>query len=110
MNEHAVSASKDQDRIIELESRIAKLEQVKTPKPVSIQGGWQSLDNWSKVKKGMSFDQVTQILGEPTKTDMYGTDSGHWYYEGRLKEAGATVSGKIFFYNRRVMSVEPPVF
>jgi hypothetical protein len=58
----------------------------------------------------MSFDQVSQILGKPTRTDMIHADVGTWYYEGYLDAARAAVSGNIFFAHSRVSAVNPPVW
>ena len=47
--------------------------QVTTAKPTrntDVRGdGWRTIGNWDRVKKGISFAQVTQVLGKPTKID-----------------------------------------
>jgi hypothetical protein len=117
-------------RIAKLEERVQKLEQLllskasefsnqdnilkhmpnTSEKHLQIAEDWRSIKNWTRVKDGMTFDQVIQILGNPTKKDMLDSDWGKWYYEGYLAEAGTTVSGYIQFMNRKVSGVYPPVY
>lgn len=111
-----------QARVDSLEARVEKLEGLLSQRPVGslsvmpetkpapAHSDWRSLNNWGRVKLGMSFDQVTLILGRPTRSDMTGPDTGSWYYEGYVGSAGTNVSGNLFFVNRQVLSVRPPVW
>ncbi len=108
----ALAAINEQDRmtqmgmhIVTLEERVQKVVQQQPPL-----SDWRVRKNWLRIKIGMSFAQVEQIFGPPTKTSMGSEDIGNWYYEGYSKEAGTTVSGNIFFLNRQVASVSPPVY
>lgn len=106
-----VGAINEQDRMAELGTHIAKLEE-RVQKVVQrpTVSDWRVKESWLRIKMGMSFEQVIQILGRPTKTDMTSPDQGIWYYEGYSMEAGSTVSGNIFFANRQVLTVSPPVY
>lgn len=109
-------------RIRELETRIEKLEQVKVTSSTNdsqesqkqvqtiIEGDFRILTNWNKIKEGMSYDQVKRILGTPTKTKLNTETSMYWYYEGYVKEAGATVLGNIYFIDGRVQIINEPVY
>ncbi|MBN1446124.1 MAG: outer membrane protein assembly factor BamE [Candidatus Omnitrophica bacterium] len=39
------------------------------------------MDTWKKVKKGMSYDEVLNLLGNPERMEMLG-NSDVWYYFG----------------------------
>jgi len=109
-------------RISRLEERVQKLEQLlldkttgysnkeKIVNPMQTIGKWQILSNWSRVKNGMTFDQVIRILGNPTKKDITNEDFGTWFYEGYIDEARSTVSGNVKFLDRKVYQVNPPVY
>ncbi len=80
----------DSDRINQLEKdvqelklRLSKIEAPQgTPasqtKGVPSSDGWKSLANWRYLKKGMSYDDVRAILGQPNRI-MGGTIT-FWYF------------------------------
>lgn len=108
------SSSSERDRILALEARVLKLEQrllaiesaiqrpsqaveTRTPphEPAAREGDWRVLENWSRVRTGMSPDQVKKILGAPTSTKYLSERMGTWFYEGFLEEANAKVTGSV---------------
>ena len=68
-----------EDTIRVLESRVASLEdqlrEKHAPAPVA-----SDKVNWRKLRKGMSEGDVEQLLGSPSKVDVYGSYS-IWYYD-----------------------------
>ncbi|HCV01582.1 MAG TPA: hypothetical protein DG048_02960 [Pseudoalteromonas sp.] len=65
--------------VVNLEKRVAELEQQIKSKPTNI-----TIEKaaWRKLKRGMSFSQVRAILGEPKKIVAgYAT---YWYYSSQL--------------------------
>lgn len=66
-------ASQLQQKIIELEDRIKKLEVLlkqcdeNHKKQTKDRYGWQNKKNWRKLKVGMKETEVKTILGEPVK-------------------------------------------
>ena len=68
-------------------------------------------ENWSKIKFGMSQDQVIDILGLPTSRNLIGGYQGTFYYEGHTSEAGVPVTGNISFdSNGQVLVISPPIW
>lgn len=70
----------------ELKLRVLKLESPqadasKQPKPVATSEGWKLLANWRSLKKGMSYDEVRAILGEPAR--IRGGNIAIWFYANR---------------------------
>lgn len=110
----ALVSRSDQQRVFSARSRHYPKPSERTPTPsepkATTVSDWRVKGNWSRIKTGMSFDQVIQILGRPTKTNMISPDLGTWYYEGYSTEVGAIVSGNIFFTDRQVLVVNPPIF
>jgi hypothetical protein len=115
--ESPIAQAHDSARIDGLEQRIKALEEllgsagddVNSIITATSKGNWTKASAWKKLKTGMSFDQVERILGKPTKNDLDSSgNTGKWYYEGAVN--GVTVSGYLFFSDRRLMSVWEPVF
>jgi len=78
---------------LELEQRVRDLEAVSKGSPVKAQsvpttGNWRDIANWRRLKRGMSMDQVRELLGEPDRVDGGGVAYWHW---GKGAEA-ATVT------------------
>jgi len=70
----------------ELKSRISVLEAMlsgnsKTNEVVIAGEGWKSLARWRKLKTGMSYESVIEILGSAHRID--GGSFATWYYENR---------------------------
>ena len=115
-----IRISQLEDRISDLEERVNKLEQMllysqdSTDRSSNIinttvvQTGWENYENWMKIKVGMSFEQVKDILGSPTSTDMTDERMGTWFYEGYVNDAKAKVSGYVYFSSGKVQSVLSP--
>ena len=70
------SMASDSDRITQLEKEVqelkTRLSSLESPldkaviqKPTLTSEGWRKLANWRSLKKGMSFEEVREILGEP---------------------------------------------
>jgi len=66
-------------------------------KPHTSIDGWKNLTNWRSLKKGMSYDNVRQILGEPGR--IQGGSFTFWIYPDR---------GSVTFYNDRLDSWTEP--
>ncbi|MCK4340476.1 MAG: outer membrane protein assembly factor BamE [Phycisphaerae bacterium] len=62
----------------------------------SLKGDWRDKENWRKLKRGMSKDDVRRLLGEPQKITEV-TDQSWWYYGwpggGRVEFAPSGVIG-----------------
>ena len=68
----------------EVKSRISALETKlsgisKAEEAVIAGEGWKSLANWRKLKTGMSYESVTEILGSSLRVD--GGTMASWHYE-----------------------------
>ena len=86
----------------ELKLRLLKLESpetsaIKQQKPMASSEGWKSLANWRSLKKGMSYDEVRGILGEPSR--IQGGTFAHWFYTNR---------SNVTFYEDRLDSWTEP--
>ncbi len=66
-------------------------------KPHTSIDGWKNLTNWRSLKKGMSYDNVRQILGEPGR--IQGGSFTFWIYPDR---------SSVTFYNDRLDSWTEP--
>jgi hypothetical protein len=90
----ALSAfASDSDRINQLEKDVQELKlrlsRLEVPQGTSTSqtkvgpssDGWKSLANWRSLKKGMSYDEVRAILGEPNRIE--GGTFTHWYFPSR---------------------------
>ena len=76
-----------EQKIIQLEKRIVRLEglvlefQKNQEKPiVNSPIKWKDKANWRLLKKGMSKDEVRQIIGEPPKIAANAYYGDIWYY------------------------------
>jgi uncharacterized membrane protein YhiD involved in acid resistance len=66
-------------------------------KPHTSLDGWKTLANWRTLKKGMSYDNVRQILGEPAR--IQGGDVTFWFYP----------KGGVIFRNEKLDSWSEPM-
>ncbi|MBP3194010.1 outer membrane protein assembly factor BamE domain-containing protein [Natronogracilivirga saccharolytica] len=67
-----------QQRIIELETIVQG--QQESGQPVAAKGNWQELRNWRQLQRGMTMQQVEELLGEPEKVNAGGTLT-FWYWD-----------------------------
>ena len=76
----------------------------------SIRYPWMDTEIWSQVKKGMSEEEVGDILGEPTLDDpsLYKRIDKVHTYRGRRPMTGELVLGKVKYYRSKVVSIETP--
>jgi hypothetical protein len=99
----SITLAQDTDRIAQLEREISELKnrvtRLESPtvgsksntRTVPSGDGWKSIANWRSLKKGMSFDDVRAILGEPGR--IQGGTLTYWTYPDR---------GSVTFYNDRL--------
>jgi hypothetical protein len=67
---------------------------------------WHSLENWERVTKGMTQEEVVKVLGEPTtvqSVDNYKT----LFYSGVTRD-GRTLNGLVNMRDERVVAVKNP--
>ena len=67
---------------------------------------WHSLENWDRVSKGMTQEEVVKVLGEPTtvqSVDNYKT----LFYSGVTRD-GRTLNGLVNMRDERVVAVKNP--
>src|SRR5262245_16090995 len=67
---------------------------------------WHALENWERVTKGMTQEEVTKVLGEPTTVqavDNYKT----LFYSGITRD-GRTLNGLVNLRDERVVAVKKP--
>jgi hypothetical protein len=67
---------------------------------------WHSLENWERVAKGMTQEEVVKVLGEPTavqSVDNYKT----LFYSGVTRD-GRTLNGLVNMRDERVVAVKNP--
>jgi hypothetical protein len=88
------SFASDSDRIAQLEKEVLELKlrltNLETPQKKSginqrmaaSNDGWKSLANWRSLKKGMSYDDVRGVLGEPATIRASGVLT-FWGYANR---------------------------
>ncbi len=103
------SIASDSDRIAQLEKEVQELKNrlttlespVNKPsvnkKSTTSTDGWKSLANWRSLKKGMSYEDVRTILGEPGR--IQGGSFTFWIYSDR---------GNVIFYNDKLDSWTEP--
>ena len=83
------------------------VERVDKPVPVGRQP-WHSADAWTRIIKGMTTEQVTAILGEPTSVESI-PGLKTLFYRGATT-AGVHLSGLVNFRDERVVAVNVPKF
>ena len=88
------SFASDSDRIVQLEKEVLELKlrltNLEAPQKKSVinqrmaasNDGWKSLANWRSLKKGMSYDDVRGVLGEPATIRASGVLT-FWGYANR---------------------------
>lgn len=91
-----------ESEVQDLRSRIEKIEgakaQLTSPSPkIKNKEGWKELSNWRSLKKGMSYDDVRGLLGEPDR--IQGGSFTFWHYKG---------ASNVIFYMDQVDSWTEP--
>jgi|SRR5690625_942453 len=66
-----------QQRIAELETKVQGRQD--SGLPVVAKGNWREKSNWRRLRKGMTMEQVVELLGEPEKVDA-GSIITFWYW------------------------------
>jgi hypothetical protein len=67
---------------------------------------WHSPAAWDRIQKGMTVDEVSAILGEPTAVESVDSYKS-LFYRGSTP-AGVTVSGHVNFRDELVVAVSKP--
>ncbi len=103
------SFANDSERISQLENavnelrmRVKQLENSQSNssnqhKQVVVNEGAKSLANWRRLNKGMSYNDVRGILGEPSRIDTGGFT--YWHYAN---------NGRVVFYNDKLDGWKEP--
>jgi hypothetical protein len=83
---------------IDLERRVRELEAISKSEPARVQSvsspaKWRNVQNWRRLRRGMTMDEVRALVGEPDKVDAMGglRTTWHWgsyggaiaYFDGR---------------------------
>ena len=76
--------------------------------PSAARQPWHGAAAWDRVAVGMSAEEVTQILGEPTSAESIGALKT-LFYRGAVP-GGPTVSGHVNFKDGGVVAVSKPAF
>lgn len=69
---------------------------------------WHSPESWARITKGMTEEQVTQILGPPGSLESFGRYKT-LFYRGSVSGSG-TLSGHVNMLDDRVLAVGTPAF
>jgi hypothetical protein len=69
---------------------------------------WHSQESWTGVSRGMSEEQVTDVLGQPTSVEAFGRYKT-LFYRGTVPGSGS-ISGHVNLLDDRVLAVSPPAF
>ena len=83
------------------------VERVEKPAPVGRQP-WHSAEAWNRIVKGMTAEQVTAILGEPTSVESI-PGLKTLFYRGATT-TGVDLNGLVNFRDERVVAVNVPKF
>jgi outer membrane protein assembly factor BamE (lipoprotein component of BamABCDE complex) len=71
---------------LDLESRVRALEAVTKSelpqdRPVQTSARWRDVQNWRRLRRGMSMDEVRALLGEPERVDSFGGAGTVWHWQ-----------------------------
>ncbi len=69
---------------------------------------WHSPESWARIAKGMTEEQVAEILGPPVSIESFGRYKT-LFYRGPVSGSG-TVSGHVNMLDDRVLAVGTPAF
>jgi len=82
-----------------------------SPARSAINLGWMKRENWTKLREGMSSEQIIDILGQPTRRKPLGTIE-KLFWEGEVPGSGR-ITGNVFLQDNQLQSkysVSPPAF
>lgn len=85
---------KQNDRISRLEKLLASPGNAVGSSQAPGSLAWQDMNNWNRVKPGMSRSQVESILGKPTRVEVNSIDYATLFYQGE-KAGSGYVSGNV---------------
>lgn len=91
-------------RVVELERRLQSVEPAPTVQsnaPRAASGDWKQIDNWRRLRKGMTMEDVSNLLGRPDRVDA--SVLTHWSYGEIADDARVT-----FDPQQRVMGWSEP--
>jgi hypothetical protein len=82
-----------ESKVSELEAKMRQLESMNKPSPElpqaqlkSYKEGWKDIQNWRYgLKKGMTKEEVRDLLGEPSKVDVYSFYENWYYPKGKVE-------------------------
>ena len=88
-----------QQRVADLEKRVAVLEQML--EELNAKGNWKDPILWQRIKKGMTTDDIRKLLGKPTRAEeqIFTT----WYYHPTSK-----LHSFVWFDEGKVLGWEAP--
>ena len=71
---------------------------------------WMDTEKWSKIKKGMSPEEVVAVLDKPTLNEpsMHKRVDIVYTYEGRRVATAKKVTGIVRFYKGKAIEIEVP--
>lgn len=71
---------------------------------------WMDLSKWKALEKGMSLEEVVNILGEPTLEDpsLHKRIDTVYTYRGRRPATGEKLIGKVKFYKGELAEISAP--
>ncbi|KAF3978736.1 MAG: outer membrane protein assembly factor BamE [Methylococcales symbiont of Iophon sp. n. MRB-2018] len=70
---------------------------------------WHKIQNWGKIKWGMSREQVEFILDKPTKIEVDSLDYVTLYYQGKKSGSGYISGNIVINADDRVTTINKPV-
>ena len=85
----------------ELERRLHELEMLVKREPsragqVPASSKWRDLQNWRRLRRGMTMDEVRALLGEPERVEAMGVVGTFWQWDsGRASVRFDGFSGKL---------------
>jgi hypothetical protein len=69
---------------------------------------WHAPESWARISKGMTEEQVTDVLGQPTSVEAFGRYKT-LFYRGTTAGSGS-VTGHVNLLDDRVLAVSQPAF
>jgi len=86
-----------------------RIDELRTDQPATGERmPWHSPEAWEGVVKGMTAEEVTQVLGEPTAVES--VDAFKTLFYRGASPRGASLSGHVNLRDERVVAVSKPAF